>query len=70
MWRRIVREDCESGLWKRTVRDLLVQREQTEDGPKTAQWDNTGVRLVTHCLTLYWPTVHGRLDVSETARML
>ena len=37
-------EDCEGGLWKRTVRDLLVQREQTEDGPKTAQWDNTGVR--------------------------
>ena len=44
LWRMNVREDCESGLWKRTVRDLLVQREQTEDGPKTAQWDNTGVR--------------------------
>ena len=57
-------------MWKRTVRDLPVQREQTEDGPKTAQWDNTGVRLVNYCLTLYWPTVHWRLDVTETARML
>ena len=65
-----MREDCESGLWRRTVIHLLVQREQTEDGPKTARWDNTGVRLVTHCLTLYWHTVHWRLDVTETARML